>query len=334
MTVRTKWRAPAAIGSAAIVITVVIVTIWYFAVRTAPGAPPPALARRPFAATSPWNTPITGAPAVDPGSAAMVKLLTTGANQAVADIDAYGLPIYVASTTDPTYSVRCTLPGVCPFSGLRVPVPDIAKTSTGTDHALVVVDTELDRIYEFWKANRARITGCTGSAPACYRWSVAWGAVEALDGNGGRSVSGAPGATGSGNSALAGVVRISELHAGSISHALSFVTHYTCAATFRYPAIKTDGRRTAPCIPEGTHIQLDPSIDVDAIPGITRGERAVAHALQTYGAYSRDTGGSNLAFVFESPIDGQPAIYKSVGFRWDYWNMPHIPWTSLRVLQH
>ena len=59
----------------------------------------------------------------------------------------------------------------------------------------------------------------------------------------------------------------------------------------------------------------------------------MGHALQTYGAYTRDTGGTNLAFVFESPIDGQPAVYKSVGFKWDYWNMPHIPWSSLRVLQ-
>jgi hypothetical protein len=59
----------------------------------------------------------------------------------------------------------------------------------------------------------------------------------------------------------------------------------------------------------------------------------VARALQTYGAYSRDTGGTNLGFVFESPIDGQPNVYPSNGFPCDHWNMPHIPWSALRVLQ-
>src|SRR6185312_2063860 len=104
-----------------------------------------------------------------------------------------------------------------------------------------------------------------------------------------------------------------ELQTGKIDHALGFSAHYTCAATFRYPAIKTDGRHASPCIPEGTRVQLDPSINVDAIPGITPGERTVAHALQTYGAYAHDTGGSNMGYSFESPIDGQPDVYASLG---------------------
>ena len=196
VTARTKRRARAVAGSAAIVIVIAVGAVWYFAARSTPRASPPALAQRPFSATSPWNTPITGAPPLDPRSTEMVKTLTTGANQAVANIDAYGLPIYVSSPTDPTYSVRCTLPGACPFARRRVPIPSIAKPSTGTDHAMVVVDTAASRIYEFWQARTTPVTGCTGAAPTCERWDVSWGAIEALDGNGGPSVSGAPGSDG------------------------------------------------------------------------------------------------------------------------------------------
>ena len=75
----------------------------------------------------------------------------------------------------------------------------------------------------------------------------------------------------------------------------------------------------------------DPSIDVDSIPGITPGEKIVAHALQTYGAYCRDTAGAKLAFSFEDPA-GKPNPYPELGFPWDYYDMPHIPWNHLRVL--
>ncbi len=91
--------------------------------------------------------------------------------------------------------------------------------------------------------------------------------------------------------------------------------------------------RASRCWPayEGARIQLDPSINVDAIPGITAGEKIVAHALQTYGAYCKDTGGSRLAFGFEDPL-GKSNPYPSLGFAWDYYGMPHVPWNHLRVV--
>ena len=127
---------------------------------------------------------------------------------------------------------------------------------------------------------------------------------------------------------------MSELARGRIDHALTFVTSHTCASTFRYPAIKTDGHKSMPCIPEGARIQLDPSINVDAVAGITPGEKMVAHALQIYGAYCHDTGGSDLGFTFENPIDGQPNVYPGIGFPVDYTHMSHIPWSGIRVLRN
>jgi hypothetical protein len=64
---------------------------------------------------------------------------------------------------------------------------------------------------------------------------------------------------------------------------------------------------------------------------LTPGERAVAKALQTYGAYAMDNGGARMAYIFEVP-SGEADPYPSVGFTSDYFGMNKIPWTKLRVL--
>jgi hypothetical protein len=102
----------------------------------------------------------------------------------------------------------------------------------------------------------------------------------------------------------------------------------------RYPASKTDGSSSlSNCIPEGARIQLDPSVNVDAISGITPGERAIAHALQTYGAYADNNGGAKMGFSFENPVS-KTDPYPATGLAWDYYDMPHIPWNRLRVLNN
>src|SRR3712207_7342544 len=48
-------------------------------------------------------------------------------------------------------------------------------------------------------------------------------------------------------------------------------------------------------------VQLDPSIDVSALPDLSHAERTVARALQVHGAYNIDVGGATMAFIFEMP---------------------------------
>lgn len=270
-----------------------------------------------FSSTSPWNLPIQANPALDPNSAAIASYLGSEM-KAYADLYEYGAPVWEASASDPLNSVACTEPwGTCGLAQQPIPMPAETASAAGGDGSMVVIDWSSGYGYDFWRASRTSATS----------WTAAWGTRFSLDGNGTGG-----GATGAGVPLLAGLPRLWEIEQGEIEHALAFVSDDTCASVYRYPASKTDGKSSSSdCIPEGARIQLDPSIDVDAIPGITPGEKIVAHALQRYGAYCKDSGGARLAFGFEDPID-KPNPYPSLGFGWDYYDMPHIPWNRLRVL--
>lgn len=287
---------------------------------------------RPFASWSPWNSAIRTNPTIDAKSDGIVSLLSTNVtNQAIANLYDFGIPIYFADASTPRVSVTCTNSpawGACPLSEVRVPVN--ARPHPGSDGALVIVDTTNQKSYEFWQAQKMSNT----------EWRTSWGAVadDVVNGTGDRT-------TGSSVAAniprLAGIVTEREIAAGAIPHALVFSSKYACQPPeFRYPASKTDGLSTeANCIPEGARIQLDPLINVDTIPGISAGEKAVAKALQKYGAYCVDKGGANMAFSFELPASATPAApitetYMHAGFGWDYYGMNKIPWNQLRVLSN
>lgn len=270
---------------------------------------------RVFAEDSPWNSPIPSDAPLDERSDSIKGYLA--ASEQVVDLYEFGVPVWEADGATDRYRVKCTKRwGRCPFAGLRVPIPDDASASRGSDGAMVVIDRTRGRAYEFWQARRKR-----------GRWVASWGDVSPLDGDG-RNIE----ATGSGISRLAGVVRLHEIERGQIDHALVFSTENACRDRFRYPANQTDGHSDrSDCIPHGTRIRLDPSVSIETIPGITPGERAMAEALQTYGAYAIDQGGAGMAFIFEAP-NGRSNPYPAAGFEFDYFQPEHIPWDRLQVL--
>lgn len=269
---------------------------------------------RPFAATSPWNQPIPAGSRPVAGSAAMVTRLSSA--PALANIYDYGVPVYRATASTPRLQVTCTKRwGPCELEAARVPIPVGARPSRGSDGAMVVIDEAARRSYEFWqyRYNDGRPT-------------VSWGDTSRLDGNGRDST-----AVGAGVSRLAGVVRTDEVRRGVIDHALVFSTKWCAQGRVRYPATKTDGTFSGiGAVPEAARVQLDPAVLVDRLPGITPLEKAVAKALQRYGAYNIDCGGAPMAFVFEAPF-GESDPYRAAGMV-DYQALRHIPWDRLRVV--
>jgi hypothetical protein len=165
--------------------------------------------------------------------------------------------------------------------------------------------------------------------------TMRWGNVADLDGKG------SPGVNGADLSHLFGLVRVFEMEraasdpANAIQHALAFVSNYVCSTTSRYPATKTNGYFSgAGCIPMGSRVFLDSTADCSTATPV--GEKAICYALQKYGAYAVGTTSSAFSLEFEVPTAGQPGgsgadPYPGVGFTGDYYGMPNIPWSKLKV---
>lgn len=249
-----------------------------------------------------------------------------------ANLVEFGIPIYYANAETPRYEVPCTVTtwGPCPFDRYSVPIPEGARPHHGSDGALVVIDESVGRVYEFWQAAFDGVG-----------WKTSWGAVTPLHGPGWGGGAGAPptgiagAGTASGASRLGGVIRLTEIAAGDIPHALALQTDNACVGVFWSPATKTDGVSRRPdCVPEGARLQLDPTISIDELD-LTPGERTVARALQKYGAYIVDKAAAPLSMSFELDHNAQGtvgAVYENADFRWDYDDMAGIPWSRLRVL--
>lgn len=278
-------------------------------------------------ATSPANQPLPASPAVDPFSASIVAALNSGQHNA--DFSEFGTPVYDAASGTTPVRLNCTEAdwGTCSLQGQTVDINPAWRPSWGSDHALVVVDRSARKVYDFWDV----ATTATGTlSPSNNALSTAWGGVTSLDGNG-QSLD----ATGSGLSHLFGMVWTSEMAnavlspSTAIPHALHFSSSFTCA-TYRYPAIKSDGSHTGSCIPEGTRVFLNSSTNCAAVT--PAGSEAVCYALQRYGAYDTDTSGSTFALGFEGDgMNDVPAVYSQAGFGWDYYDMKNIPWSHLEV---
>ncbi len=259
---------------------------------------------RPFGASSPFNQPIPSTVKLDRKNKALVRLLKRGDHSAA--IEDYGVPVYDAFASTPKRRVPCTKPwGTCP-TDRAAPLPRSATPSRGSDAAMVVIDWHTRTVYEYWQ----------------YRGSTtSWSTAQPLDGSGRQG-----GSVGAGVSRLAGLVRTHEISAGHINHALVFSTDMACPTHHRYPATKTDGANLAhakPCIPEGTRLQLDPRINLDTLPRLTRADKIIGKALQTYGAYAIDNGGARMAIIMEKDVKSSGGRHRvNLG----------LPWGRLRVL--
>lgn len=275
---------------------------------------------RPFTPTSPWNARISGSPVLDPSSTEMVAKLGEKVGLALLR---HAVPVYRADERTPVRNVICTMPwGNSPFEGHAVRVPDGARPNVGDNGALVVIDEVARRSWEFYKFSWA------GPDVRC-----AWGGHIWLDGDGADS----PHTGAAGGSWLGGLIRLEEVASGRIEHALAFASRYASRAV-RYPAKRSDGTYGGPGgIPVGTRVRLDPSLDVAALPGITRGELAIARALQEYGAYciGRTSELSMLFFAELAPDAGNGqvgAVYSASGLVEDEAGLEHLPWEALQVL--
>ncbi|USX45186.1 hypothetical protein [Dietzia kunjamensis] len=319
-TTRPRWPARMAVAGVALALVAALAVV--AAMWAGSGPAHRATAAEPFAPDSPFRTPVPADARVDSASDLVTGHLT-GEGRVYAGLVEFGIPVYTATADTPRYRVRClrTQWGPCPFDGVDTPIPDGARPHTGSDGAMVVVDEDAQLSYEFWQAAR--------TVPG---WVTSFGAINPLAGSGWGGA-----ATGAGASRLAGVVRVAEIERGVIEHALVLQSDNTCARMYRAPAVKTDGRSDRPdCVPQGSRLRLDPALDLDAL-GLPAAHLAVARAMQRYGGYVVDRGGSPLSISFELAPDADGiypgAVYRQAGLDWDYDGLEQIPWDRLQLLE-
>jgi hypothetical protein len=278
-----------------------------------------------------WK-PIVANPVIAANSATWVSYLSAANTKHVADLYEYGVTLVQATASTPRYDVTFTEKwGSDPMGSYTVAIPLGLNLPGGSDRQIAILDPTTGKAYGLWRASYDSATDT---------WTAAWGGITDLNGNG---VDTSGSATGTNIARYAGVITNAEFSAAvaantGVNHAL-FISSDIAGALFTGPATKSDGTNMAGVstpIPEGTRIQLDPSIDVDAIPGISAAEKVIAKTLQTYGAYVGDQGGARMAVIFEVAPDATStnpgAVYTGAGLEWDYYDMTDIPWSSLRVL--
>jgi hypothetical protein len=250
--------------------------------------------RPPYFATSPWNTPIGGWPAIDPLSASHVGTLGSALSS---DPTQYTYPVYYVSAGAPLQTVqisgtysdvtrggrRLRLRG---GATLHLRIPAGAGPSAGTDAQLIVINRATGDEWGFWQISLQ--AGGRWTAQNGYHYNVNWSGVPPRDGDGNPF-----GSRGAGVTYLAGLVRPCEIAQGHIDHALA-LAYPTPTSRFVYPASKSDGGGGSPAdMPEGARLQLDPSLSAGRLRGLgCRGAcLIIARAMQTYGMYIIDNSG-------------------------------------------
>ena len=250
---------------------------------------------RPYADTSPFNTPIPATAPADPRSAAIVsRILGFGAadHLAVGTADTtsdWSHPTYSSKSTDPVFTLRCKEPwGTCATEGMQIRVPDAARPAGGSDAHLTVVDQASGWEYDMWAvSSKPRGGGVL---------EFGWGGRTRIDGDGRNA-----GATAAHFGLGAGIIRAQELAAGQINHALFMVINCS-SGSYVYPALGS-GRAcasTSEAPPMGSRLQLNMSaaqIDALAVPAW---KKTILKAMATYGMYFGDTGGGAWGIQAES----------------------------------
>jgi hypothetical protein len=249
-----------------------------------------------FGPSSVWRQRVDGPERLEALSPLYVKRLEAAAARgAWINTTGYSTPVYRVPGNQ--RRVRVTLdqaPGV--HSELRraiarVPIPAGARPAEGTDGNLVVWQPSTGTMWEFWGARRAadgwhaRFGGRMShlrSGPGYFPRDPGWGA------------------TATGLPLLGGLIRLAELRAGRIDHAVSMAVPDTRAGLYAWPAQRTDGTSNHPLsLPEGSRLRLNPRLDLDRLQ-LPRIVRLIAEAAQRYGIIVTDRG-ENIAFYGEDP---------------------------------
>ena len=240
--------------------------------------------RKPFAPTSPWNTPI-------PPGARFTPTATFAGDPGWMTSEKNSNPVYVAKPTDPILTFNVVRPNITRVFQMRGPA-DLTPAAS-KDLNLTIVDLGANHVWDFFRVVR--------TGPTTFQ-AEAFGDTD-LDGTGfgsfppGGGARVRAGVKASGASWLGGLVTGENLAAGGIDHTLAIhVGNDDLFPAFVPPAVEFDGDGASTyrgTLPMGTRLGIPPG--TIAPPGLSPLGAMIFDALSLYGGYVVDrNAGFNL----------------------------------------
>jgi hypothetical protein len=268
---------------------------------------------RPFRDRSWWNTPVPVNAPSDPAGAQVLNYLSTAPESgqgclrlAGAQHNRWGQPAYWAQPGDPQYAVA-GLPTGAPAEVRHLRIPKGARGADNSDGTMTVYDVARGYVVLLTDAHYDATTDV---------WSASGATVTYLDSNGLIATSGKSDdprnvGTHRGNNGATSYVRYDMVQAGDVRNVLKIAAGPALADRFVFPMVGSDGTVTDPALgapPEGLRLRLKPSLDLQRL-GLHPQALAIAKALQKYGVYLGDSGGTTALKLEDTRAEGRGQLW-------------------------
>jgi len=287
--------------------------------------------QRPFHADSWWNTPLPGEVPLEPAAEEILDYLRTGRESgrgcltlAGAGDSQWGQPVYDARPRDPSYHILGPAEPLSELARLRIPVG--AQSASNSDRSMTVYDRA-----------KGYVVALTGAEYHAGRdaWSAAGATVTYLDSNGLHEATGAsddPRNRGShrGNNGAVMAVEIDDVRSGAIDHVLKVAAGPEVADRYVFPMVGSDGdyHGSDPGVPaQGLRLRIKPSIDLEKLD-LHPEALVIARALQGYGFYIGDSGGTTALKLQDTRAEGLGQLWTvsadalcDLPFTSEYWDV-------------
>jgi hypothetical protein len=283
-----------------------------------------------FQTKNTWYEKIPATMATSPHSSHYVNDILLNSRTLIANTTEWSVPVWQASADTPYVTVQVNSATARANGWHKVPIPakavpagnDAALKGHYRDGHMVVLSADGRYAWDFFGAKK-RPNG-QWTATTIRRWDRRGsGGLESYDRQG--SARACP------TSLLNGLITQEEFKKGSIEHALAFAYWGAPkkAYTGVYPckAYRQDVSDRPWAIPDGTRLQLDPSVNIDALGLNCPGGKMVAKALQQYGMIMVDNCGPGCNSIYAESLVGKNSSWGNA-----FSCLNKIPLNKLRVI--
>jgi len=264
---------------------------------------------RPFRDRSWWNTPVPVNAPHNPHSTQILDYLRTAPESghgclrlAGAQHNKWGQPAYWSQPGDPEYDVK-GLPAGSPPELKHLRVPAGARGADNSDGTMTVYDVARGYVVLLTDAHYDASTDT---------WTASGATVTYLDSNGlltatGKSDDSRNIGTHRGNNGATSYVRFDMVQAGAVRNVLKIASGPELSERWVFPMVGSDGDVTDPSVgapPEGLRLRIKPSVDLRRLR-LHPQALVIAEALQKYGVYLGDSGGTTALKLEDTRAEGR-----------------------------